>query len=67
MYNQLQPEIPKTMLKGLALLFVAAVALYWLFYPFLKNAVNRDKLIKWFFILYAIAAVFSIIGTFFLN
>ena len=55
------------MLKGLALLFVAAVALYWLFYPFLKNAVNRDKLVKWFFILYAIAAVFSIIGTFFLN
>jgi len=55
------------MLKGLAFLFVAAVVVYWLFYPFLKNAVNRKKLVKWFFIIYAIAAVFSIIGTFFLD
>ncbi|WP_345160648.1 hypothetical protein [Pontibacter saemangeumensis] len=55
------------MLKGLAILFVAAVALYWLFYPFLKNTVKRKKLMKWFFIIYAIAAAFSIIGTFFLD
>lgn len=54
-------------MKGLAYLFLAAVVIYFLFYPFLKHAVNRKKLFKWFLITYAITAVLSTIGSLYMD
>lgn len=54
------------MLKVLGLLFAAVGLAYFLFYPFLKNSVNRKKLFKWFFILYVISVLVSTAGTYFL-
>ncbi|MBX0335595.1 hypothetical protein K3G39_20375 [Pontibacter sp. HSC-14F20] len=54
------------MLKALLFLSLAAGVGYFLFYPFLKNVVNRKLLMKWFFIAYAIAILISTINTYFL-
>lgn len=54
------------MVKALVFIFLAAVLAYILFYPLLKNSVNRKLLIKWFLIVYAIAILASTINTYFM-
>jgi quinol-cytochrome oxidoreductase complex cytochrome b subunit len=52
------------MLKAIGLLFAAGGVIYFLFYPFLKNKVNRKKTFKWFIIIYVIVAVASTVGNY---
>lgn len=40
-------------------MFAVAGVLYFLFYPFLKNRVNRKKTLRWFLAAYAVALVLS--------
>ncbi|RDV15837.1 hypothetical protein DXT99_07510 [Pontibacter diazotrophicus] len=56
----------RTMLKVISILFAVVGLVYFLFYPFLKNSINRKKLFKWFFILYIISLIVSTVGTYFL-
>ncbi|MHA6249140.1 hypothetical protein ACXYMU_14460 [Pontibacter sp. CAU 1760] len=53
------------MVKAIVLLFVASGVLYFLFYPFLKNKVNRKKTLKWFLYLYGGALLLSTISYYF--
>lgn len=55
------------MLKSLVLLFVLLGFLYFLFYPWLKHAVGRKKLFRWFLILYSLAVLASTVGTYVLD
>ncbi|TXK51557.1 hypothetical protein FVR03_03235 [Pontibacter qinzhouensis] len=55
------------MLKVISLVFVGGVVLYFLFYPFLKNKVNRKKTFKWFIIIYVIVTVASTLGNYLLK
>ena len=55
------------MLKAIGLLFAAGGVIYFLFYPFLKNRVNRKKTFKWFIIIYVIVAVASTVGNYLLK
>jgi len=52
------------MLKGIGLLFAAAVFIYLLFYPFLRHSVNRKKLLKWFMIGYLLILIVSTATTY---
>lgn len=52
-------------MKAIVLLFVASGVLYFLFYPFLKNKVNRKKTLKWFLYLYGGALLLSTISYYF--
>lgn len=52
------------MLKSIGLLFAALGLAYFLFYPFLKNAVNRKKLFKWFIIAYVLAVLAATVGSY---
>ncbi|WP_147383294.1 hypothetical protein [Pontibacter oryzae] len=47
------------------ILFVVSGVLYFLFYPFLKNRVNRKKTLRWFLIVYGAALLFSTISYYF--
>jgi hypothetical protein len=51
-------------LKALLFAFFAVGLVYFLFYPFLKNKVNRKLLIKWFLIVYAIAMLLATVNTY---
>lgn len=54
------------MLKAISFLFVGIGLIYILFYPFLKHAVNRRKLFKWFIITYILAAIISVLSNLYL-
>ncbi|WP_242918952.1 hypothetical protein [Pontibacter liquoris] len=45
------------MFKGIQYLLAAAVLIYFLFYPFLKSAINRKKVIKWILIVYGLVSL----------
>ncbi len=49
------------------MVFVGGAVLYFLFYPFLKNKVNRKKTFKWFVIIYILVAVASTVGNYLLK
>ncbi|MCJ8165217.1 YwiC-like family protein [Pontibacter sp. E15-1] len=53
------------MVKAIVLLFVAGGVLYFVFYPFLKNKINRKKTLRWFLFLYGGALLISTIGYYF--
>lgn len=53
------------MAKAVIILFVISGVLYFLFYPFLKNRVNRKKTLRWFLIVYGAALLFSTISYYF--
>jgi hypothetical protein len=53
------------MAKAIVLLFVAGGILYFLFYPFLKNRVDRKKTLRWFFYAYGGALLLSTISYYF--
>ncbi|MFT2008401.1 hypothetical protein ACMA1I_06980 [Pontibacter sp. 13R65] len=53
------------MLKAITLMFVGGVVLYFLFYPFLKNKVNRKKTFKWFIIIYIVTLVATTLAHYF--
>ncbi|SFU82697.1 hypothetical protein [Pontibacter akesuensis] len=55
------------MLKAVVFLSVVAVIAYFLFYPWLKNRVNRKRIFRWFIAIYIIAIVASTLNAYFLN
>jgi quinol-cytochrome oxidoreductase complex cytochrome b subunit len=55
------------MLKALVLLFVFMGVTYFLFYPWLKHAVGRKQLFRWFLIIYGIAMLASFVGNYLLD
>ncbi len=53
------------MAKAIVILFVSGGILYFLFYPFLKNKINRKKTLRWFLFLYGGALLLSTISYYF--
>lgn len=53
------------MAKAVIILFVVGGMLYFLFYPFLKNKINRKKTLRWFLIIYGAAILLSTISYYF--
>ncbi len=52
------------MVKTIVLIFTALGVVYFLFYPFFKNKVNRKKVFKWFVIVYIVAVTAATISSY---
>jgi len=53
--------------KALVTLFLDTAIGYYLFYSFFGNFVNRKLLLKWFFIIYAMAILISTINIYYIE
>ncbi len=48
-------------------MFVVVGVAYFLFYPWLKHAIGRKRLFRWFMIIYAIAMLLSAVNNYLLD